>query len=66
MDKAREWLKGKKVYLTLTASLVATVIAWVGGELAHKEAIMLVVSEVLGMFFRAAVEKSGPVDGGDA
>ena len=59
MDKAREWLSGKKTYLALVASLVATIIAWAAGEVEHKEVIILVVTEVVGIFFRAGVTKSG-------
>lgn len=57
MIKLKEWLKGKKVYLTSIASILGVVIAWVSGEVELAEGIKLIVVAILAMEGRAAIAK---------
>lgn len=57
MIKVKEWLKGKKVYLTAGASILGIVIAWVSGEVEAAEGIKLIVVAILAMEGRAAIAK---------
>ena len=57
MFKLKEWLKGKKVYLTAMASILGVVIAWVSGEVESAEGIKMIVVAILAMEGRAAIAK---------
>ena len=46
MNKLKEWLKGKKVYLTAGASILGVVIAWVSGEVELAEGIKKLIPKI--------------------
>jgi hypothetical protein len=57
MDKVREWLKGKKTYLTAAATVLATVIAWGDGSLGTMPAILIILGACGFSSLRAAIAK---------
>jgi len=61
MGAIKKWLAGKKVYLTMAAAIVAAVVAYSEDALTVVEAATAIWAAVAGVFFRAAVAKSGPV-----
>ena len=60
MGAIKDWLAGKKVYLTMGVAIVAAVIAYSEDALTIVETATAIWAAVAGVFFRAAVDKSGP------
>ncbi len=56
MNKVREWLSGKKTYITGIITVLGCLVAWIeGGDLNWN----LIITAIMGMFIRAGVAKNG-------
>jgi len=55
MNQIREYLKGKKTYLTGIATILGCIIAWVNGAELNMN---LIITALIGMFIRAGVSKT--------
>jgi len=55
MTQIREYLKGKKTYLTGIATILGCIIAWVNGAELNMN---LIITALIGMFIRAGVSKT--------
>jgi len=54
-EKIREWLAGKKTYITGIITILGCIVAWIdGGELNWN----LIVTALMGMFIRAGISKN--------
>jgi len=59
MSKIREFLKGKKTYLTGVAGILSSLVAWSQGEINDVTLIGAIFIALQTMFVRAGVAKNG-------
>lgn len=55
MNKLREFLKGKKTYITATIGLLGAVVAWADGQIATVALLATVWAAVQACFIRAGI-----------
>ena len=55
MNKVREFLKGKKVYITATIGLLGAVIAWADGQIDTVALLAAVWATAQACFIRAGI-----------
>ena len=58
MSKIREWLKGKKAYLTIVVGVVGAVIAWADGSIDLMGLLTAVWAAASVAFIRAGIAKT--------
>lgn len=68
MNAIREWLKGKKTYLSIAAAIVASLIAWADGSISNTQLIQSILLVLPFAPLRAGVktamaESSGTANG---
>ena len=61
VKKIREWLKGKKTYITAAIGLLTAVAAWSSGEITTVALVGAAWVAVQACFIRAGVRKSGGI-----
>jgi hypothetical protein len=59
-SKIKEWLSGKKLYLTAIAAIITATITWSQNAITTPEFIETLFVAVGSIFMRSAVAKSGP------
>lgn len=57
MTKVKEWLAGKKTYLTAIAGLITAVVAWSTGEIGDVDALVAIYACIQTCWIRAAIKK---------
>lgn len=55
MNKAREWLKGKKAYITAAIGLAGAVVAWADGQIGTAGLLAAVWAAAQTCFIRAGI-----------
>ena len=63
MNKAREWLKGKKAYIMAAIGLVGAVVAWADGQIDTMGLLAAVWAAAQAVFIRAGVTNEVGEDG---
>ena len=57
MNKVREWLKGKKTYITAAIGLLGAVVAWADGQIDMMGLLAAVWAAAQTSFIRAGIAK---------
>ena len=58
MNKIREWLKGKKTYVTAAIGLLGAVVAWADGDINGTALLAAVWAAAQACFLRAGMDKA--------
>ena len=57
MNKAREWLRGKKTYLLLATGIIGVVVAWAEGAMSTQDALLTIIGAVAGITAKVGVTR---------
>ena len=60
LSKIKDFLSGKKTYITAVIAILGAIVAWTSGDIKIAEAIKLIIAAITAMTMRAAVTKSAP------
>ncbi len=58
MQKIRDWLKGRKAYLTAGAAVLTVAVTWATGEIEWATALGIIFAALQSAFIRAGIAKA--------
>ena len=65
MNKLREFLKGKKTYITAAIGLLGAVVAWADGQIDGVALLAAIWAAAQACFIRAGIERARVKNGAD-